>query len=143
MQWGEKMKKTVEIRFAGAGGQGLILASIILSEAAVKNALYATQTQSYGPEARGGMCKADVVIDTDEIDYPKVEKADCLLALTQSAFNKYRLARQARYPSRFMIQRFNDACRHNQAPISASLPQGKKPREASVFLKQNPPVFQP
>ena len=83
------MNNRTEIRFAGSGGQGLILASIILAEAALNDSLYAAQSQSYGPEARGGMCKAELVIDHGEIDYPKVENADCLLALNQTSFDKY------------------------------------------------------
>ena len=84
------MDERVEIRLAGAGGQGLILAGLILAEAAViydgKNAC---QTQSYGPEARGGASKSEVVIDNDEIDYPKVIAADVLLAMSQEAVDKY------------------------------------------------------
>jgi 2-oxoglutarate ferredoxin oxidoreductase subunit gamma len=80
----------MEIRLAGEGGQGMILAGIILAEAA---AIYdhknATQTQSYGPEARGGASKAEVVIDSGEIDHPEVIVADVLLAMSQEACDKY------------------------------------------------------
>lgn len=79
-----------EIRLAGEGGQGMILAGIILAEAA---AIYdnknATQTQSYGPEARGGASKAEVVIDQGEIDHPEVILADVLVAMSQEACDKY------------------------------------------------------
>lgn len=79
-----------EIRLAGEGGQGMILAGLILAEAAVmydqKNACH---TQSYGPEARGGASKSEVVIDTEEIDYPKVIAADVLLAMSQEGCDKY------------------------------------------------------
>lgn len=79
-----------EIRFSGSGGQGLILAGKIFAEAA---AIYddhnAVQTQSYGPEARGGASKAEVVISDEEIDYPKAIKVDLMLALTQESCNKY------------------------------------------------------
>jgi 2-oxoglutarate ferredoxin oxidoreductase subunit gamma len=84
------MGERYEIRLAGEGGQGLILAGLILAEAAVmydhKNAC---QTQSYGPEARGGASKSEVVISTEEIDYPKVIAADVLLAMSQEACDKY------------------------------------------------------
>ena len=80
----------MEIRLAGEGGQGMILAGIILAEAA---AIYdnknATQTQSYGPEARGGASKAEVVIAQGEIDHPEVILADVLVALSQEACDKY------------------------------------------------------
>ncbi|MDZ7288998.1 MAG: 2-oxoacid:acceptor oxidoreductase family protein [candidate division KSB1 bacterium] len=79
-----------EIRLSGSGGQGLILAGLILAEAA---AIYddknATQSQSYGPEARGGASRSDVIISDEEIDYPKAISIDLLLALTQEASDKY------------------------------------------------------
>lgn len=80
-----------EIRFAGEGGQGLILAGIILAEAAaVHDGLNAVQTQSYGPESRGGASKAEVIISNAEIDYPKVNDPDILLVMSQEAYSKYR-----------------------------------------------------
>lgn len=85
-----KDEKRVEIRLAGEGGQGMILAGIILAEAAaVYDSLNAVQTQSYGPEARGGASKAEVVISSEEIDYPEVITADVLVALSQEACDKY------------------------------------------------------
>ncbi|KAB3534013.1 2-oxoacid:ferredoxin oxidoreductase subunit gamma [Alkaliphilus pronyensis] len=78
-----------EIRLSGSGGQGLILGGIILAEAALLDGKNAIQSQSYGPEARGGASKAEVIISDDTIDYPKVEKADLLLALTDKAYHKY------------------------------------------------------
>ena len=84
------MKGRTEVRLAGEGGQGLILAGVILAEAAaVYDGLHATQTQSYGPEARGGASKSEVVISDEEIDYPKVIEADYLLAMSQEACDKY------------------------------------------------------
>jgi 2-oxoglutarate ferredoxin oxidoreductase subunit gamma len=84
------MGERIEIRLAGSGGQGLILAGLILAEAAViHDGKNACQTQSYGPEARGGASKSEVVIDTEEIDYPKVINADVLLALSQEACDTY------------------------------------------------------
>ena len=80
----------MEIRLAGEGGQGLILAGIILAEAAaIHDGLNAVQSQSYGPESRGGASKAEVVIDDGDIDYPKVSNPDILLVMTQEAFDKY------------------------------------------------------
>ncbi|SDK48401.1 2-oxoacid:acceptor oxidoreductase family protein [Natronincola ferrireducens] len=83
------MKSRQEIRLSGSGGQGLILGGIILAEAAILDKKNAVQSQSYGPEARGGASKSEVIISSEEIDYPKVEKADVLLALTQVAYDKY------------------------------------------------------
>lgn len=83
------MNKNLELRLSGSGGQGLILGSIILAQAALNDKNYAVQSQSYGPEARGGMCKAEVIIGKEKIDFAKVEKPDILLALSQSALDKY------------------------------------------------------
>lgn len=73
----------------GSGGQGMILAGIILARAGLKAGLNAVQTQSYGPEARGGASRAEVILSADPIDYPKVETADVVLAMTQEACDKY------------------------------------------------------
>jgi 2-oxoglutarate ferredoxin oxidoreductase subunit gamma len=79
-----------EIRFSGAGGQGLILAGIIMGEAAaIFDGKQAVQSQSYGPEARGGASKSEVVISDEPIDFPKATTVDALLALTQEACDKY------------------------------------------------------
>ena len=81
--------KKFEIRLSGSGGQGVILAAITLADAAIAQGLNAIQTQSYGPEARGGASKAEVIISSDEINYPKIRNADILLSLTQNAYYKY------------------------------------------------------
>lgn len=79
-----------EIRLSGSGGQGLIVAGIILAEAAgIYDGKYVCQTQSYGPEARGGASKAEVVISDEEIDYPKAIKPDLLLAMNQRSCDAY------------------------------------------------------
>ena len=79
-----------EARLSGSGGQGLILAGKILAEAA---AIYenknATQSQSYGPEARGGASRSEVIIADGDIDFPKATRLDLLLSLTQEACDKY------------------------------------------------------
>ncbi len=83
------MEKTTELRLSGTGGQGLILAGIILAEAAIIDGFNTVQTQSYGPEARGGASKAEVLISSGEIDYPKVTTPDVVLAMSQEACDKY------------------------------------------------------
>lgn len=83
------MNKKLGIRLSGSGGQGIILAAIILADAAIEQGLNAIQTQSYGPEARGGASKAEVIISKGEIYYPKVTKANIFLALTQNSYHKY------------------------------------------------------
>ena len=83
------MRTQLELRLSGSGGQGLITAGIILAEAALKDNKNAIQTQSYGPEARGGASKAEVIISSDVIDFPKVTLPNMTLALTQIASDKY------------------------------------------------------
>jgi 2-oxoglutarate ferredoxin oxidoreductase subunit gamma len=84
------MPSRYEIRLAGSGGQGLILAGIILAEAAgVYDGKFVCQTQSYGPEARGGASKAEVVISDAEIDYPKAIQPDVLLAMNQKSLDAF------------------------------------------------------
>ena len=85
------MASRYEIRFAGSGGQGVILAAVIVGEAAAlfEEGLSVVQTQSYGPEARGGKSKAEVVISTEPIDYPKSMKPALQVILTQQAAEEY------------------------------------------------------
>jgi len=78
------------IILSGSGGQGIITAAIILGEAAVLHeGLNAVQSQSYGPEARGGASTADVIIADADIRFPKVIQPNVLVCLTQDAYNKY------------------------------------------------------
>ncbi len=84
------MSPRYEIRLAGSGGQGLILAGIILAEAAgIYDGKFVCQSQSYGPAARGGASKAEVVISDEEIDYPKAIQPDVLLAMNQKSLDTY------------------------------------------------------
>lgn len=80
---------TQKLRLTGSGGQGLILAGIILAEAGLYDGKNVVQSQSYGPEARGGASRSEVIISTDTINYPKVDNCDILLVLTQDAYDKY------------------------------------------------------
>ena len=80
----------IEIRFAGFGGQGIIKSGIITAAAASIHAgKNAVQTQSYGPESRGGACKSEVVISEEEIDFPKVVEPDILVLMSQHAYIDY------------------------------------------------------
>lgn len=80
----------VEIKIGGFGGQGVILAGMIIGRAA---AIYdhkdATLTQSFGPEARGGACSAQVVVNTERNLYPMVSSPDVLVVMSQPAFDKF------------------------------------------------------
>ncbi len=78
-----------EIRIAGFGGQGIILAGIVLGQAAIHEGKKAVQTQSYGAETRGGAARSEVVISNERIDYPKVISADIAITMSQESFEKY------------------------------------------------------
>jgi len=85
-----------EIRLSGSGGQGLISAGMLLAEAiSIGDKRNAVQTQSYGPEARGGATRCDVVVSSHEIYYPECTSFDILVALTQEASDKYSLGVKA------------------------------------------------
>jgi len=86
----EALMERMEVRLAGSGGQGLILAGLILAEAAgLFDNRFVAMGQSYGPEARGGASKAEVIISGEPIDYPLASRVDLLLALTQEAADSY------------------------------------------------------
>ncbi|MFW9909611.1 MAG: 2-oxoacid:acceptor oxidoreductase family protein [Candidatus Thorarchaeota archaeon] len=78
-----------EIRIAGTGGMGVVLAAVIAGQAAINAGLNAVQSQSYGSEARGTSAKSEVIISTDEIHYPEVRKSDILVAMNQKALDMY------------------------------------------------------
>ncbi len=76
--------------FSGSGGQGIITAAILIAEAAViYEDLVAVQSQAYGPAARGGAARSDVIISDSQINYPKVIEPNVLICLTQLAYDKF------------------------------------------------------
>ncbi len=77
-----------EVRLAGAGGQGLVLAGIVLAEAALMQGHIVVHSQNYGPEARGGNSVSEVIMADEEIDYPRALGLDALVALNQRASNE-------------------------------------------------------
>ena len=78
-----------EIRLSGSGGQGIILAATLLADAAVATGREVVATQSYGPEARGGASKAEVIVADEQIDYPEVTSPGITVCLSQEAFDAY------------------------------------------------------
>ncbi len=79
-----------EIRVAGFGGQGVILSGYIFGKAAsLFDEKFATLIQSFGPEARGSACSAQVIVSDELIDYPYIRKPDIMVAISQEAFSKY------------------------------------------------------
>lgn len=82
---------TTQIRFGGVGGQGIVLAGRLLGKAAALfDGKHAVCTQSYGPEARGGASRADVIISSAPVDYPFVTEADVLVVFFQEAYLLFR-----------------------------------------------------
>lgn len=82
-----------EVCFSGEGGQGVILAGVLLADAAGSEGRQVVQSQSYGPEARGGACRSEVVLSTGEIDFPEVEVPDAVVCLASEAVRKYTAVR--------------------------------------------------
>lgn len=86
----QQKNERYEIRFSGSGGQGIITLAVIFATAVgVHSGKHVCQTQSYGPEARGGKSKSEVVISNTPIDYPKALGLDLLLAMNQAACDAY------------------------------------------------------
>ena len=81
--------KKIEVRIAGLGGQGVVIAGQILGRAAVYSGKNAVQTQSYGAEARGSAAKSEVIISDQKIGFPVVRRSDVLIAMGQTALDKH------------------------------------------------------
>ncbi len=86
---GRDLSVRAEIRCSGAGGQGILLVAAIIAEAATELGKQVVQTQSYGPAARGGASKSEVIIANEEIDYPEVLSPDVNLCLAPGAYRAY------------------------------------------------------
>jgi len=79
-----------EIRIAGFGGQGVILSAIVIGKAAcIVEGGFSTMTQSFGPEARGGACSAQVILSDQPVLYPYVTRPDILVVMSQEAYNRF------------------------------------------------------
>jgi len=84
------MQSLSEIRIAGFGGQGVILAALVVGKAAaIHQGEYATMTQNFGPEARGGSCSAQVILSAEPILYPYVTQPDVLVVMSQEAHTRF------------------------------------------------------
>ena len=79
----------LELRFTGSGGQGIVLAATVMAEAACTAGFEVLQTISYGPEARGGASRAEVIVAHEAIDYPSMDTPDVTICLSQAAFDKF------------------------------------------------------
>ncbi len=82
--------RLTEIRFAGFGGQGVILAAIVMGKAAtIYENLFATMTQNFGPESRGGACSAQLIVSSEPVLYPYVTQPDIMVVMSQEAYLKF------------------------------------------------------
>ncbi|HUA16483.1 MAG TPA: 2-oxoacid:acceptor oxidoreductase family protein [Verrucomicrobiae bacterium] len=82
--------RVTEIRIAGFGGQGVILSAVVLGKAAsIYENGFATMTQNFGPEARGGACSAQLVISDSPVLYPYVTQPDIMVIMSQEAYNRF------------------------------------------------------
>ncbi len=79
-----------EVRIGGFGGQGIVTMAVVLGETlSLYDNKFVVQTQSYGPEARGGASKSEIAFGEEEIDYPKVQNPDVFIALSRAAYLEY------------------------------------------------------
>jgi len=83
------MAEIKQVRLSGFGGQGVVLAGVLLGEAGVMDGKYVSGSNSYGAQARGSGCKAEIVFADGPIDFPHLVTADILVAMSQGAYNLY------------------------------------------------------
>src|SRR4051812_17089506 len=87
---GFRMQGITEVRIAGFGGQGVILSAMVIGRAAsIVDGGYATMTQNFGPEARGGACSAQLIVSQTPILYPYVTTPDMMVVMSQEAYGKF------------------------------------------------------
>ncbi len=95
------MSAITQVRLSGFGGQGIVLAGVLLGQAGVLDGKFVTGTNSYGAQARGSGCKAEVVFSDQPIDFPQVIVADILVAMSQGGYRQY--ASGVREPSGLIL----------------------------------------
>lgn len=129
-----------EVLIAGSGGQGVISTSVIMAKALGLYSNYdVAQTQSYGPEARGGACKAGVVYSNEEIDFMKVTKPDVFIVFNEAAFHKYEKAltkdtiifADTTYVKEETLSKYNNVYRVNATSVAE---KELKPLVANIIM---------
>lgn len=78
-----------QVRLSGFGGQGVVLAGLLLGQAGVLDGKYISGSTSYGAQARGSGCKSEIVFSDGPVDFPHLTTADILIAMSQGAYNTY------------------------------------------------------
>jgi len=83
------MAEVTQVRLSGLGGQGIVLAGVLLGQAGVLDGKYISASNSYGAQARGSACKSEIVFAAEPIDFPHLLSADILVAMSQAAYDLY------------------------------------------------------
>lgn len=117
------MPEIVEVRLAGFGGQGIVLAGVLLGQAGTLDGKFVAGSNSYGAQARGSACKAEVILSDGPIDYPHVIMPDILVAMSQGAYNLF--SREVKEPSGVILYdrtlvKVNDTLKPRQVGIAAT-----------------------
>ncbi len=95
------MAEVMGVRLAGFGGQGIVLAGLLLGEAGTIDGKFVAGSNSYGAQARGSACKAEVILSEEPIDYPHVIVADILVAMSQGAYDLF--SREVKEPAGLIL----------------------------------------
>ncbi len=133
------MHRVVQVRFCGFGGQGVLLMGALLGRAAVLQGLWAAGSSSYGAQARGSACRADVVMAPGPLDYPHLIEADLLVALASEAYDRHLCVLKPRgtvvYDAHAVQPRPGDPRPHVPVPASrAALEHLGSSQPANVIL---------
>lgn len=102
------MSKAVQVRFGGFGGQGVVMAGLLLGRAATFDGKFVAGSNSYGAQARGSACRSEVVISEDRIDFPHVTVPDIVVVMSQRAYDLFSLRVRGGlifYDSQFIVPR--------------------------------------
>jgi len=123
------MSDLTNIMFCGFGGQGIVLAGVIIGQAAVYDGLNVAQASSYGSEARGSACRSEIILACQPIVYPHIDYADILGVMSQPGYDKFR----ARLRNEKSLLVFDE----NQVEILKDIPQFQQGFPATeIAIKQ-------
>ena len=85
------MSEIVQVLLSGLGGQGIILAGLLLGQAGATDGKHVAGSSSYGAQARGSDCTSEIVLSSGPIDFPHLTAADILMAMSQGAYDRHRI----------------------------------------------------
>ncbi len=130
---------THQVRFCGFGGQGIVLAGLVFGHAAIADGKWATCTSTYGPAARGGACRSDVVISDQPIVFPQVIEADVMISMSQPSYDKYIASVEKKKGrvifDRGVVPREIEGCKQFEIPATrVAIEQFGKPVVANMII---------